>query len=99
MKRLAILGASGHGKVVAEAAECEGWENVFFYDDRWPELLTSGRWSVIGDTAKLLLDYSCFDGVVVAIGHNPTRLEKLTLLAAQGIPLPTIVHPNAVVSS
>jgi len=34
--RLAILGASGHGKVVADAAEQAGWQSVVFFDDAWP---------------------------------------------------------------
>ncbi len=29
MKKLAILGASGHGKVVAEIAELNGWSVSF----------------------------------------------------------------------
>lgn len=37
MKTLAILGASGHGKVVADAALSSGlWTKVVFYDDAWP---------------------------------------------------------------
>ena len=37
MKTLAILGASGHGKVVADAALSTGlWQEVVFYDDAWP---------------------------------------------------------------
>ena len=33
MKRLAIFGASGHGKVIAEIAELCGWTEVIFFDD------------------------------------------------------------------
>jgi hypothetical protein len=36
--RLAILGASGHGKVVADAAGLVGWDEVVFFDDAWPLL-------------------------------------------------------------
>src|SRR5690606_24126355 len=36
MIRLAILGASGHGKVVADCAELCGWSVVEFFDDAWP---------------------------------------------------------------
>ncbi len=38
MKRLAILGASGHGKVVAEIAELCGWGKIHFFDDAWPDM-------------------------------------------------------------
>ncbi|NIQ11431.1 acetyltransferase, partial [candidate division KSB1 bacterium] len=53
MKRLAILGASGHGKVVADIAECCGWSEFFFFDDAWPKLQRNGRWSVQGNSQHL----------------------------------------------
>ena len=40
--RLAILGASGHGKVAADAAEQGGWPSVAFFDDAWPGLHREG---------------------------------------------------------
>ena len=33
---LAILGASGHGKVLADIAELSGWSAIEFFDDAWP---------------------------------------------------------------
>ncbi len=54
MNRLAVLGASGHGKVVADTAECCGWRSVEFFDDAWPNLQTNGAWDVTGDTPSLL---------------------------------------------
>ena len=36
LKRLAILGASGHGKVIAEIAFSTDWDSVDFYDDAFP---------------------------------------------------------------
>ena len=36
MKRLAILGANGHGRVIAEIALSSGWDSVEFYDDAFP---------------------------------------------------------------
>ena len=33
MKSIAILGASGHGKVVAEIAELCGFDSIIFFDD------------------------------------------------------------------
>ena len=47
MKRLAILGASGHGKVVADCAELCGWESVSFFDDVWPGKQSNGALSLI----------------------------------------------------
>lgn len=99
MKRLAILGASGHGKVIADMAIDSGWQEVVFFDDRHPELAKNGSWPVIGDTKALIAALSSFDGVIVAIGSNATRLHKQNELKALGASLVNIIHPNATISS
>src|SRR3990167_11464932 len=96
--RLAILGASGHGKVVADTAECCGWHTVEFFDDAWPGLQINAAWSVVGDSAALLSRLAEFDGVVVAIGNNRIRHAKLLELRAAGACLVTLIHPAAIVS-
>lgn len=98
MRRLAILGASGHGKVVADAALRWGWEGVVFYDDGWPRIQALGPWSVVGTTVDLLRDLENVDGVVVAIGDNRVRLGKQRELSAAGAPIVSVIHPAAVVS-
>lgn len=95
---LAILGASGHGKVIADAAEQLGWQSVTFFDDAWPELEENGPWTVKGDTKALATGSSAFDGVVVGIGSNQIRAEKHSELARAGANLVSIVHPSAVIS-
>jgi len=96
--RLALLGASGHGKVVADAAVLAGWEEVVFFDDAWPDVSCVGPWPVIGNSQCLVENVSTYDGVVVAIGNNGIRLEKLMLFQKLGFPLVTIIHPSSVVS-
>ena len=98
MKKLAILGASGHGKVVADTAECCGWQSVEFFDDAWPSIQNNGLWPIVGDTIALLKKLADFDGVLVAIGNNRIRYAKLLELQAMGGRLVTLVHPAAVVS-
>ncbi len=97
MKRLAILGAGGHGKVIADAAECSGWV-VTFFDD----MLTRGQlvhdWAVTGDTARLRSRLEAYDGVIVGIGNNKIRLEITQMIAGEGARLATIIHPGAQVS-
>lgn len=96
--RLAILGASGHGKVIADMALLLGYTDVVFFDDAWPTKSSAGRWSVIGTIETLLGSMADFDAVIVGIGDNRIRLEKHVLLAAVGAPLVTLVHPAAMVS-
>ncbi|MEW5823158.1 MAG: acetyltransferase [Pseudomonadota bacterium] len=98
MKRLAILGASGHGKVVADAAECCGWSSIVFFDDAWPNRAVNGAWSVQGTTEVLMSKLDEFDGVVVGIGNNHIRHAKLQALQAAGAPVVSIIHPAATVS-
>ena len=95
---LAILGASGHGKVLADIAELTGWEKIDFFDDAWPERKNNGAWQVIGDTQKLLDSLKAYDGVIVAIGNNKIRQRKLQQLESAGAEIITLIHPSATVS-
>ena len=96
--RLAILGASGHGKVIADVALMLGYVDVFFFDDLWPSNTSVSRWSVIGTTEMLLHALADFDAVLVGIGDNRIRLEKHANLIANDAPVLPLVHPAAVVS-
>ncbi|MFG0408000.1 acetyltransferase [Pseudomonas sp. FYR_11] len=98
MKALAILGASGHGKVVADLAELCGWHKIDFFDDCWPDLKRNGAWTVMGSGAQLLELLENYQGVVVAIGNNAARAEKLLELQKCGARVPVLIHPGAVVS-
>jgi sugar O-acyltransferase (sialic acid O-acetyltransferase NeuD family) len=98
MRRLALLGASGHGKVVADAAMTSGWDAVEFFDDAWPGHRRNGPWFVIGDTRALVSRLSEFQGVVVAIGDCSVRWSRHQELLSVGAPLVTVVHPTATVS-
>ncbi|MBK5475965.1 acetyltransferase [Pseudomonas sp. TH21] len=98
MKRLAILGAGGHGKVVADTAESCGWQCIEFFADDWPARTLNGYWPITGDTTSLLSRVGEFDAVIVAIGNNSVRLAKVEALEAAGGQLATLVHPSAVIS-
>ena len=98
MSQLAILGASGHGKVLACAAEAFGWCNIVFFDDAWPELVSNGPWEVIGTGSDLIAKAGSYAGVAVAIGDNATRKYKLDFLIAAGAAVVSVVHPSATIS-
>lgn len=97
-KICAIFGASGHGKVVAEIAELNGFEVVFF-DDRWPSLSSVEHWSVVGDAKSLKDSADSFAILVVGIGDNKVRLQKQNELLKFGGNFVPLIHPQAVVSS
>ena len=98
MKTLAILGASGHGKVVADAALSTGlWHEVVFYDDAWPAKTKNGSSDIVGNTQSLFALHHKPE-VIVAIGNNKIRLAKQRELLSAGFILATVVHLSAVVS-
>ncbi|MDI3323033.1 acetyltransferase [Pontibacterium granulatum] len=97
MKRLAILGASGHGKVVADAAQLLGWD-VFFFDDGKHAGEGVGSWKVLGSTDDLIKRLLEFDGVIVGIGKNEIRISKSRQISEAGGRLVSIIHPGSNVS-
>ena len=95
-KRLAILGAGGHARVVADAAEAAGWTVPGLFDRSAPP--GDHPWPVLGDAEALFAQAADFDGAVVAFGDNDVRLEWTLKLAARGLVLATVIHPTAWVS-
>lgn len=96
---LAIVGAGGHGRVLADAALETGWREVVFFDERHPSLVLTEGWPVAGGLIDLLSGPARFDGVAVGIGDGRTRIRIMDRLLDCGISLVTIVHPHAWVSS
>lgn len=97
IQSLAILGASGHGKVVADLAELLGY-TVTFYDDAYPEKAMLEHWPIAGTFNDLLSLDSDRLHVAVAIGHNSIRQGKITTLLDSFFELPTLIHPTSIVS-
>ena len=98
MKQLALLGASGHGKVVADIALACGWDAIEFFDDSWPSINLNSHWPVVGNTDVLFKRMAEFDGVLVSIGRCTTRWQKQQALRSAGAKLISVVHPHAYVS-
>jgi len=101
-RRLVVLGASGHGKVVIDAAARDGWEIVGFLDRRFEIGVFGGR-PVLGDEDRLseLLVEDPRIRVFVAIGDNAVRqaaVERL-LLSAPSARFASVRHPAATIAS
>ncbi|PML80844.1 acetyltransferase [Enterovibrio norvegicus] len=97
MKSLAIIGAGGHGKVVADiASEC-GFTLIDFFDDGKQPGQKIGAWEVSGTVDDLERKYSDYTGIFVAIGHNETRANLMKRFAYTK--LVTLIHPSSVVST
>jgi sugar O-acyltransferase (sialic acid O-acetyltransferase NeuD family) len=99
MKRLSILGAGGHGKVVGDAAEaCDQWDEIVFYDDAWPQREKCGPWQVAGTIKAFMQMSPAHSDVVVAIGNNSLRAQVSTAVRDRGFNLVSIIHPDAHIS-
>lgn len=97
MKKIAIVGASGHGKVVADLAENLGYVVVFF-DDAYPKQQKIEHWPVVGTFDDLCCNQKKYPEAIVAIGDNNTRTLLAEKLIQSGFFLPTLIHPTAFVS-
>lgn len=96
MKRLLIIGAGGHGAVVAEAAASQ-WSDIAFLDDG-AEARTVVGYPVIGGIDQLKSLKSDEWEVIVAIGDNRRRKRLGEEIEARGFRLATVVHQSAIVS-
>jgi sugar O-acyltransferase (sialic acid O-acetyltransferase NeuD family) len=96
-RSLAIVGAGGHGRVVADCAEALGWDRIEFFDDKGMGT-ASGPWPVVGVVEALFERVGDYDGVVVGLGRNRARLDRHRALAGRGAAMATLIHPRATVS-
>jgi FlaA1/EpsC-like NDP-sugar epimerase len=76
MNSLLILGAGGHGKVVADAALATGdWREIAFLDDRVAQASLVLGLSVIGEIGAMTSFTARFSHAVVAVGDARRRLQ------------------------
>ena len=98
MKKLAIIGAGGHGKVVADLAGLLGWDSISFFDAAWKVKLSDPRWPLVGDTSTFIEKSSEFDGVLIAIGNCEYRWNEFSKIKNSTTAVITLTHPKSTVS-
>ena len=93
---LLIVGASGHGRVIADIAlKMNRWKSIKFLDDD-ENIKSSMGIEVIGksmDAFKYINDWNIF----VAIGSNSVRQKIQENLEAEGASIPVLIHPDAII--
>lgn len=92
-KALGIIGASGHGRVIADIAKKMGYESILFFDDDENIKICAG-YDVMGKTTAIS-DHDC--DAIVGIGDTQTRRRIQEQLEQDGISPATLIHPNAVI--
>lgn len=96
--KLLIIGAGGHGKVVADIALLMNkWRNIAILDDD-ETIKTSMRLEVIGRSADVYIYISDYD-IFVAIGNNKIREKIQSQIEILGASIATLIHPSAIIGS
>lgn len=103
MEKVLIVGAGGHGRVVADIlALSRNREAVFgFIDDNaalWGEKIAGVP--VLGGVSRLKLICRQYTGlsVIVAVGNNSARQKIVTELKGYGMKYTNGIHPRAVIA-
>lgn len=90
MRQLVIIGASGHGKVVADIAKKNGYTDIVFLDDD-ADIRSCGGYPVIGKTKDSeIMDADLF----VAIGNAMIRRRIMNECGK----CVTLIHPSAIIA-
>lgn len=99
MNGLLIIGAGGHGKVIADIASALGrWDQIAFVDDKYPDLTQVLDWPVIGAMEDFRDHRDEYPDIFVAVGDNAVRQKITNWTEEAGFHLPTLIHPRAAVS-
>lgn len=96
MNKLIIIGASGHGKVIADIAMKNGYVDIAFLDDN-ADIRSCGGHKVLG-RSETATQYKDAD-LIVAIGNAEIRSKIQAQLSAAGSHIVSLIHPNAVIAS
>lgn len=92
IKKLIIIGASGHGKVVADIARLNGYREIVFLDDD-PDVKECAGYPVLGPSGMV----GELEGdVFVAVGNCDIR--KVLMERVSDRHFPVLIHPGAVVA-
>lgn len=91
MNKIVIIGAGGHGRVVADIARACGYKEIIFLDDA-DRILAVGK---VSDFIK----YKDEASFVVAIGNSTIREKIQNQLLENGCQMATLKHPSSVIGS
>ncbi|EOP47804.1 sialic acid O-acetyltransferase NeuD family sugar O-acyltransferase [Bacillus cereus VDM053] len=95
-KKLLIIGASGHGKVIADIAlKMNKWQSIAFLDDN--ESVESSMGIEIIDNSASILKYVDDYDLFVGIGNNAIREKIQRQLEVVEASIPVVIHPSAII--
>ena len=97
MKRIVLVGASGHGKVCAEIAKLNGYGDIIFLDDN-PDVKRCSNYNVVGSTSDFYQFINDDTEFFVSIGNHEIRKQIQEKIENAGGIIKNLVHPQAVIS-
>lgn len=97
-KKIAIIGAGGHGKVVGEIALLNKFKTIDFFDDYIVKKKNKFPFPVIGTTDDFKNNFQNYDAYFVAIGDNKIRGEKIIWLTNYKVSFVNLIHPKSTIS-
>ena len=96
-KKLHIIGAGGHSKVVIDNSNIKKqFGKVYIYDDRYPMVKTIHTFKVFNTVKNI--EFNKDDYYFVAIGDNKIRKKFINFLIKKKLKLATIAHKTSVIS-
>ncbi|WP_455684773.1 acetyltransferase [Thomasclavelia sp.] len=101
MKNLLIWGAGDQGLVTLDCAlAMQKYTKIDFLDFKEKGHREIKNYTIY-EESKIDLNtiFHLYDEVIVATGSNDLRKEKISLLKTLNIPIATIIHPTAIISS
>ena len=93
-RRLMLIGASGHGRVIADIARCSGYDEIAFLDDN-TAIRVCGNYPVLGDSREI--DSFADWEFLVSIGNGQVRKNIQERLEEKGYSIATLIHPESVI--
>ena len=96
-KKLAIIGAGGHCKVVGEIAHLNNYESIDFFDDNENEI-NHFPFTISGNVNFLKEHLKDYDAFFVAIGENKIRFKIIEWFREKKMNIVSLTHPRSTIS-
>ena len=92
---LIIIGASGHGRVIADIARQVGYKKIQFLDDN-DDLSYCGKYKVIGKVQDF--EKHLDSEFIIGIGNSQIREKLQDMITKANGKFATLIHPKAVIA-
>ena len=96
-KKIAIIGAGGHGKVIGEIALLNNYKDIQFFDDNISKI-NGYPFKIISSFENLFNCIDVYEDFFVAIGENKTRYKIIQRLKKLDLNIVNLLHPKSTVS-